>query len=58
MTRFSITLDEGVKFVINSLNKMYGGEIFIPKIPSFKITDLANAISSKIKLKIVGLRPR
>ena len=57
MTRFSITLDEGVKFVINSLNKMYGGEIFIPKIPSFKITDLANAISSKIKLKIVGLRP-
>ena len=57
MTRFSITLDEGVNFVISSLKNMYGGEIFIPKIPSFKITDLANAISNNIKLKIIGLRP-
>ena len=57
MTRFSITLDEGVKFVLKSINKMYGGEIFIPKIPSFKITDLAEAISKNINLKIVGLRP-
>ena len=57
MTRFNISLDEGVKFVLNSLNKMMGGEIFVPKIPSFKITDLADAINPKLKKKIIGVRP-
>ncbi len=57
MTRFSITLEEGVNFVIKSLKDMHGGELFIPKIPSFKIIDLARAISNNIKIKIIGLRP-
>jgi UDP-N-acetylglucosamine 4,6-dehydratase (inverting) len=57
MTRFSITLEQGVKFVIKSLSKMIGGEIFVPKIPSYKILDLAKAISPKLKIKIVGIRP-
>ena len=57
MTRFWITLQEGVNFVIKSFNRMRGGEIFIPLIPSFKVVDLAKAINSKLKLKIVGLRP-
>ena len=56
MTRFNITLNEGVKFVINSLEKMWGGEIFIPKIPSYKIVDIAKAINPKNKLKIIGIR--
>tara|TARA_B100000575_G_scaffold294486_1_gene310762 strand:- start:11672 stop:12646 length:975 start_codon:yes stop_codon:yes gene_type:complete len=55
-TRFWITLDEGVNFVINSLKKMYGGEIFIPKLPAIKIIDLAKAIDEKNKIKIIGLR--
>ncbi len=55
-TRFWITLDEGVNFVINSLKKMYGGEIFIPKLPAIKIIDLAKAIDKKNKIKIIGLR--
>ena len=49
MTRFWITLDEGVDFVINSFNLMIGGEIFVPKIPSVKITDLAKVIAPKNK---------
>ncbi len=57
MTRFWITLDEGVQFVINSYNIMIGGETFVPKIPSIKITDLAKAIDSKMKQKIIGIRP-
>ncbi len=57
MTRFSITLDEGVNFVINSLEIMHGGEIFIPKIPSFKILDLAKSVSPKNKIKYIGIRP-
>ena len=57
MTRFNITLEEGVKFVIFSLRNMWGGELFIPKIPSYKITDLAKAISPKSKHKIIGIRP-
>ena len=57
MTRFWITLEEGIKFVINSLTAMRGGEIFVPKLPSIKITDLAKAISPKAKIKIVGIRP-
>lgn len=57
MTRFVISLDDGVDFVLNSLNLMKGGEIFIPKIPALKITDLAKAIAPKIKTKIIGIRP-
>ena len=55
MTRFHITLQEGVDFVLLSLSKMYGGEIFIPKLDSIKITDIAKAVD-KNKSKIVGLR--
>ena len=57
MTRFSITLDEGVNFVISCLEKMWGGEIFIPKIPSYRITDVAKAIAPEAKHKIIGVRP-
>ena len=55
-TRFWITLEEGVNFVINSLKIMEGGEIFIPKLPAIKIIDLAKAIDEKRKIKIIGLR--
>jgi UDP-N-acetylglucosamine 4,6-dehydratase len=57
MTRFWITLEQGVNFVIKSLDTMRGGEIFVPKIPSVKIMDLARAVAPKAKIKIVGLRP-
>jgi len=57
MTRFSITLDQGVSFVISCLNKMLGGEIFIPKIPSYRITDILKAFSLSKKIKITGIRP-
>ena len=57
MTRFWITLEEGVNFVIKGIELMIGGEIFVPKIPSIKITDLASAISNNIEQKIVGIRP-
>tara|TARA_Y100000741_G_scaffold348952_1_gene317572 strand:- start:2743 stop:3765 length:1023 start_codon:yes stop_codon:yes gene_type:complete len=56
MTRFNITLEESVKFVELALNKMFGGEIFVPKIPSYHILDLAKAINDKAKIKIVGIR--
>ena len=56
MTRFHITLEQGIKFVLNSLSKMYGGEIFIPKLPSIKIKDLATALDPKKNIKIIGLR--
>ena len=57
MTRFSITLKEGVEFVEWCLNKNFGGEIFVPKIPSFKIIDLAKAINSNAKINVIGVRP-
>ena len=57
MTRFNITLEEGVDFVIKSFSRMYGGELFIPKIPSYKVVDVAKAVSAKDKIKIVGIRP-
>lgn len=57
MTRFWITLNEGVNFVLKSFNRMIGGEIFIPIIPSIKITDLAKSMGKNIKVKIVGVRP-
>ena len=57
MTRFFIDLKEGVKFVIQSFSRMHGGEIFVPKIDSIKIIDIANAMSSKAQKKIIGIRP-
>jgi UDP-N-acetylglucosamine 4,6-dehydratase len=57
MTRFWITLDQGVDFVLKAFHRMWGGEIFVPKIPSARITDLARAIAPEIPLKIVGIRP-
>lgn len=58
MTRFWITLEEGVKFVISCIEKMHGGEIFIPKMPSFKLTDLVKVVAEKkIQKKITGVRP-
>lgn len=57
MTRFLITLEDGVNFVLNDFERMHGGEIFIPKIPSMKMTDLANALAPKLNHKIIGIRP-
>jgi len=57
MTRFWITLQEGVDFVIKSFDRMHGGEIFIPKIPSVRIIDLAKSMSGDIPIKIIGIRP-
>ena len=57
MTRFLITLDQGVEFVIKSFERMQGGEIFIPKIPSATISQIANAIAPDIEKKIIGIRP-
>lgn len=57
MTRFWITLDQGVQFVLESLKRMQGGEIFIPKIPSMSIMDLAKAIGPECEIEIVGIRP-
>jgi len=57
MTRFWITLEEAVSFVLSSLDIMKGGEIFVPKIPSVKITDLVSALNPEIKTKIIGIRP-
>jgi len=57
MTRFWITLEEGVEMVFTALEKMQGGEVFVPKIPSMKITDLAKAIAPECELEIVGIRP-
>ena len=57
MTRFWITIDESVEFVINCLKLMLGGEIFVPKLPSIRITDLIKAMSKNARIKLVGLRP-
>jgi UDP-N-acetylglucosamine 4,6-dehydratase len=57
MTRFWITLEQGVDFVLESLERMSGGEIFIPKIPSMKVVDLALALAPNCEMKIVGIRP-
>jgi UDP-N-acetylglucosamine 4,6-dehydratase len=57
MTRFWLTLEQGVRFVIQCIEKMHGGEVFVPKIPSMKIVDLARAIAPGINLEIVGIRP-
>ncbi len=57
MTRFSITLEMGVQFVLSSLNRTWGGEIFVPKIPSYKIMDVAEAVAPGVPVKVVGIRP-
>lgn len=57
MTRFWITLDQGVRFVIDSFEQMHGGEIFIPKLPSVRIMDIAKAIAPKAKIMCIGMRP-
>ena len=57
MTRFWITLDQGVDFVIAMLGEMHGGELFVPKIPSMRVVDLARAIAPEARLEIVGIRP-
>lgn len=57
MTRFMITLREGVEFVLKNFGRMQGGEIFVPKIPSMKMTDLAAALAPNLSQKIIGIRP-
>jgi FlaA1/EpsC-like NDP-sugar epimerase len=57
MTRFNISLKGGVDMVMHALEHSWGGEIFIPKIPSYRITDVAKAIDSTCKIEIVGIRP-
>ncbi|MFA6136922.1 MAG: UDP-N-acetylglucosamine 4,6-dehydratase (inverting) [Sulfurimonas sp.] len=57
MTRFLITLEDGVNFVLKNFERMYGGEIFIPKIPSMYMTELAKAIAPNLPHKIIGIRP-
>jgi UDP-N-acetylglucosamine 4,6-dehydratase/5-epimerase len=57
MTRFSITLKEGIDFVLQCFGIMWGGELFIPKLPSYKISDVAEAIAPECKHEIVGIRP-
>ena len=57
MTRFWITLEQGVQFVLDNLERMHGGEIFVPKIPSMRVVDLAKAIAPECDIEIVGIRP-
>lgn len=57
MTRFNISLEDGVKLVLFALDNAIGGEIFIPKIPSYKITDVATAVGPNCEQKIIGIRP-
>jgi UDP-N-acetylglucosamine 4,6-dehydratase len=57
MTRFWLSLEQGVRFVINCIEQMEGGEVFIPKIPSTKVTDLARAIAPQAEISIIGIRP-
>lgn len=57
MTRFWLSLDQGVRFVISNIERMHGGEVFVPKIPSTKIVDLARVIAPQAEIKMVGIRP-
>jgi len=57
MTRFWITLEEGVKFVLKCLERMVGGELFVPKLPSMNIMDLAEAIAPRCRTETIGIRP-
>jgi len=57
MTRFNITLQEGIEFVLQCLEKMWGGELFVPKIPSYRILDVAETVAPDCKHNIMGIRP-
>ncbi|HEX2787459.1 MAG TPA: UDP-N-acetylglucosamine 4,6-dehydratase (inverting) [Ignavibacteria bacterium] len=57
MTRFNISLDDGIKLVLYAIENAWGGEIFVPKIPSYKILDVANAVSPSCKIEYTGIRP-
>jgi UDP-N-acetylglucosamine 4,6-dehydratase len=57
MTRFWITLQQGVDFVLTNFERMHGGEIFVPKIPSIRIMDLSEAYAPGLEAEIVGIRP-
>jgi UDP-N-acetylglucosamine 4,6-dehydratase len=57
MTRFWLTLEQGVKFVIRCLEQMHGGEIFVPKIPSMRLVDLAETIAPGCEVEYIGIRP-
>jgi UDP-N-acetylglucosamine 4,6-dehydratase len=57
MTRFTITLDQGVQMVMYALTHMWGGEIFVPKIPSYRLLDLADAVAPSAEKKFIGIRP-
>ncbi len=57
MTRFWISLEQGVRFVVRCIEQMYGGEVFVPKIPSTTILDLAKAIAPQAEIEIIGIRP-
>lgn len=57
MTRFSITLEDAVEFTLDKFSKMHGGELFVPKIPSYKIMDIAKAIAPNAEPEIIGIRP-
>jgi UDP-N-acetylglucosamine 4,6-dehydratase len=57
MTRFWITLDQGVRFVIRCIERMHGGEVFVPKIPSMRMTDLVATLAPECRVEITGIRP-
>ena len=57
MTRFWITLSEGIEFVLKAFERMKGGEVFVPKIPSMRILDLCNAIAPDLPIRVIGIRP-
>jgi len=57
MTRFWLTLERGVNFVIRCIDQMHGGEIFVPKIPSMKVTDLAGVLAPECEIEYIGIRP-
>ena len=57
MTRFWISLEQGVRFVIRCLTEMHGGEVFVPKIPSMKVSDLAKAMAPEAEINYIGIRP-
>jgi UDP-N-acetylglucosamine 4,6-dehydratase len=57
MTRFWLSLEQGARFVISNIERMHGGEVFVPKIPSTRIVDLARVIAPECKLEVIGIRP-
>ena len=57
MTRFWLTLDQGVRFVIRCIEQMQGGEVFVPKLPSMKVVDIARVVAPEAELEEVGIRP-